>query len=156
MPSPSPHDNLTDIRRQFAEAQRQFNALEMKSRESLRDPTESRAGLYPELAAYGFAKKSSAAFEDHITRRAALCPSFEVATRELNQEGIDINVKEVRRIALQCGESLLAMRLVMVQAFLASALNAGNELAGKRVVIEIVFPAVEKCSAWRMKSAARV
>ena len=31
------HDNLTDIRRQLDEAQRQFNALEMKSRESLRD-----------------------------------------------------------------------------------------------------------------------
>ena len=31
------HDNLTDIRRQLDEAQRQFNALEMKPRESLRD-----------------------------------------------------------------------------------------------------------------------
>ena len=97
---------------------------------------EARAGLYPELAAYGFAKKSSAAFEDHVTRRAALLPSFEVATRELNHEGVDINVKEVRRITLQCGESLLAMRLVLVQAFLACTLNAGNELAGKRVVVE--------------------
>src|SRR5215469_2106321 len=97
---------------------------------------EARSGLYPELAAYGFAKKSSAAFEDHVTRRAALYPSFEVATRELNQEGIDINVKEVRRIALQCGESLLALRLVMVQAFLSGTLMVGNELAGKRVVVE--------------------
>ena len=33
---------------------------------------------------YGFAKKSSAALEDHVTRRVALSPSFEVATRELN------------------------------------------------------------------------
>jgi hypothetical protein len=98
---------------------------------------ESRAGLYPELASYGFAKKSSAAFEDHVTRRSAISPSFEVATRELNQEGIDINVKEVRRITLQCGESLLAIRLVMVQAFLASTLVSSNELAGKRVVVEI-------------------
>jgi len=31
------HDNLTDIRRQLDEAQRQFNALEMRPRESLRD-----------------------------------------------------------------------------------------------------------------------
>ena len=98
---------------------------------------EARTGLYPELAAYGFAKKSSAALEDHVTRRVALSPSFEVATRELNHEGIDIHVKEVRRIALQCGESLLAMRLVMVQSFLAGTLIAGDELAGKRVVVEI-------------------
>ena len=31
------HDNLTDICRQLDEAQRQFNALEMRPRESLRD-----------------------------------------------------------------------------------------------------------------------
>ena len=37
MPSPFPHDNLSDIRRQLDEAQRQFNALEMRPRESLRD-----------------------------------------------------------------------------------------------------------------------
>jgi hypothetical protein len=101
------------------------------------DPTEARAGLYPELAVYGFAKKSSAALEDHVTRRVAFCPSFEVATRELNHEGIDINVKEVRRIALQCGESLLSMRLIMVQAFLAGILMTSNELSGKRVVVEL-------------------
>ena len=34
-----------------------------------RDKTEARTGLYPELAAYGFAKKSSAAFEELVTRR---------------------------------------------------------------------------------------
>jgi hypothetical protein len=101
------------------------------------DDTECRTGLYPELAAYGFAKKSSAAFEDHVTRRVVLCPSFEVATRELNHEGIDINVKEVRRIALQNGESLLAMRLVMVESFLSGTLISGSELWGKRVVVEV-------------------
>ena len=31
------HDNLTDICRQLDESQRQFNALEMRPRESLRD-----------------------------------------------------------------------------------------------------------------------
>jgi hypothetical protein len=62
---------------------------------------------------------------------------LEVATQELNREGIDINIKEVRRIALQCGESILAMRYKMVQCFLAGAMLPGNELAGKRVVIEL-------------------
>jgi hypothetical protein len=100
-----------------------------------RDNTEARTGLYPELAAYGFAKKSSAAFEELVARRVALFPSFELATQELNREGIDIDVKEVRRIALQFGESILAMRLIMVQDFLAGNLPASNELAGKRVVI---------------------
>jgi len=100
-----------------------------------RGKTESRAGLYPELAAYGFAKKSSAAFEELVARRVAFCPSFEIATQELNREGIDITVKEVRRIALQFGESLLAMRLIMVQDFFEGNLPASNELAGKRVVV---------------------
>jgi len=100
-----------------------------------RDKTEARSGLYPELAAYGFAKKSSAAFEELVARRVAFCPSFEIATQELNREGIDINVKEVRRIALQFGESILAMRLIMVQDFLEDNLPVSNELAGKRVVV---------------------
>jgi hypothetical protein len=100
-----------------------------------RDNTEARVGLYPELALYGFAKKSSAAFEELVARRVALYPSFELATQELNREGIDIDVKEVRRIALQFGESILAMRLIMVQDFLEGNLPSGNELAGKRVVV---------------------
>jgi hypothetical protein len=100
-----------------------------------RDNTEAQTGLYPELAAYGFAKRSSAALEEHVARRVAYCPSFEIATQELNREGIDINVKEVRRIALQFGESILAMRLIMVQDFLAGTLETTNKLAGKRVVI---------------------
>ena len=37
MPSPTPYDNLADIHRQLDEAQRHFNALEMRPRESLRD-----------------------------------------------------------------------------------------------------------------------
>jgi hypothetical protein len=100
-----------------------------------RDKAEARAGLYPELAVYGFAKKSSSAFEGLVARRVAFYPSFELATQELNREGIDINVKEVRRIALQFGESILAMRLIMVQDFLEGNLPLSDELAGKRVVV---------------------
>ena len=99
------------------------------------DETEVRTGLYPELAAYGFAKKSSAAFEEEVTRKAALCPSFELATQELEREGVDINVKEVRRVATQCGVSLLTLRHVMVQSFLSGTLQSGNELAGEHVVV---------------------
>jgi hypothetical protein len=100
-----------------------------------RDKTEARTGLYPELAAYGFAKKSSAAFEELVARRVAFYPSFELATQELNREGIDINVKEVRRIALQFGEGILAMRLIMVQDFFEGTLPTSDKLAGKRVVV---------------------
>jgi hypothetical protein len=99
------------------------------------DATELRVGLYPELAAYGFAKKSSAAFEEEVARKAALCPSFELATQELERDGVDINVKEVRRVATQCGISLLALRHAMVQSFLADTLSSGNELAGEHVVV---------------------
>jgi hypothetical protein len=37
MHSPSPHDHLADIRRQLNEAQRTFDTLNMRPRESLRD-----------------------------------------------------------------------------------------------------------------------
>lgn len=97
---------------------------------------ENRQGLYPELAAYGFAKGVSAALEDRVVRAAALYPSFEIAQRELSKEGLDLDVKTLRRIALQCGESLLASRREMVEAFFAGNLPMGNALTGKNVVVE--------------------
>lgn len=97
---------------------------------------ENRKGLYPELAAYGFAKGVSAALEDRVVRAAALYPSFEVAQRELSNDGLDLDVKTIRRIALQCGETLLAGRRKKVEAFLTGQLPVGNALVGKNVVVE--------------------
>ena len=98
--------------------------------------TEIRRGIYPELAVFGFAKKSSSALEERVSRAAALYPSFEIAQRELSQQGLNLDTKEIRRITLMCGESLLASRCDKVRQFLAGTLVSCHELRGKDVVVE--------------------
>ena len=90
--------------------------------------TEERRGLYPELALYGFAKKSSAALENKVSRAAVLYPSFEIARQELAADGIVLDVKEVRRVTLQCGEGLLALRCEKVKRYFEGTLEPGDAL----------------------------
>jgi len=99
--------------------------------------SEERCGLYPEVALYGFAKKSSAALENNVSRAAVLYPSFAIAKQELADDGLDLDVKEIRRITLQCGEGLLSLRCEKVQSYFAGTLNEGDALHGKDVVVEL-------------------
>ena len=98
--------------------------------------TEERRGFYPELALYGFAKGVSACLEDRIVRAATLYPSFEVARRELNKDGLALDIKTIRRVTLQCGETLLAMRRDKVELFLSGVMPSGDALCNKNVVVE--------------------
>jgi hypothetical protein len=98
--------------------------------------TEERRGLYPELALYGFAKGVSACLEDRIVRAATLYPSCEVARRELEKDGLDLDVKTIRRVTLHCGETLLALRREKVELFLSGVMPAGDALCNKNVVVE--------------------
>ena len=101
-------------------------------------PAEERRGLSPELAAYGFAKKCSPALEEEVSRAAAFYPSFEVAQRELGLRGRKMNVKEIRRISMQCGEGMLVLRRQMVESFFRYT-EAGLEISDN-VMWESVFP----------------
>jgi hypothetical protein len=100
-------------------------------------PIEERRGLSPELAAYGFAKKCSPALEEEVSRAAAFYPSFEVAQKELAIRGRRMNVKEIRRVSMQCGEGLLVHRRQMVESFLKDTLVCDRSLSGKSVVVEL-------------------
>lgn len=98
--------------------------------------TAKREGLYPELAAYGFGKGVTAALENRIVRAAALYPSFAVAQKELTRDGLELDTKMIRRVSLQCGETLLAIRREKVELFLSGNMPVGDALTGKRVVVE--------------------
>lgn len=112
-------------------------STEKKNDTECREESDDSKGIYPELAAYGFAKKSSAALEDEVVHAAALYPSFAIAQRELKRQGLDLNEKEIRRIALQCAEGLLSQRCEKVKLFLENELRSGTALAGKNVVVEM-------------------
>ena len=74
------------------------------------DTTEQLAGLYPELAAFGFGKGCSPALQYKVAGIVALSPSIDVAWKELRREGIVLDKKRVRRIAKQLGLQLLELR----------------------------------------------
>jgi hypothetical protein len=100
-------------------------------------PSEQLAGLYPELASFGFGKGCSPALQYKVARIVALSPSIEVARQELRREGIVLDEKAVRRIAEQLGQQLLELRRRELFAWREGWLPAGSDFAGRRVAVQI-------------------
>jgi len=100
-------------------------------------PHEQQAGLYPELAALGFGKGCSPALQYTVARIVALSPSIAVARQELVRQGIHLDKKAVRRIAEHLGTQMLAWRQRELLDWRVGQLPAGNEFAGRRVVVQI-------------------
>lgn len=98
---------------------------------------EKRSGLYVELAQFGFGKGVTPGLQSRVARQAALCPSLQLARDELEREGVKLDVKTVRRITYQCGESLLRLRTHELLLWRAGKLPAGSELRGQRVTVQI-------------------
>jgi hypothetical protein len=95
------------------------------------------SGLYPELAVLGFSEGSSPALASRVARMTALLPSFQTARDELARDGMPLNIKEVRRIALQQGFELLATRMRDLERYRDGLLPRGKELRGKRVGVAV-------------------
>ncbi|QDV41084.1 hypothetical protein Enr13x_73400 [Stieleria neptunia] len=96
-----------------------------------------RVGLHVSLAQFGFGKGVSPALESRVARQVALCPSIEVAHRELVRDGITLDIKAVKRIAYQSGDGLLRLRRHRLKLFRQGKLASTGELAGKRVSVQI-------------------
>lgn len=79
------------------------------------------AGLYPELAAFGFCQGASPALVSTVARLSVLMPSFEHAHREMTRRGVSLNLKTVRRISQRLGLELLTARKRDLMAWRASA-----------------------------------
>jgi hypothetical protein len=89
--------------------------------------------LYPELAVLGIHHGKTAALVDLVGRQSALLPSFEHAQRELKSHGLNLPLKEVRRIATHLGAQVLTRRKRDLLDYRDGRMPAGQELAGKRV-----------------------
>lgn len=98
--------------------------------------TAAVSGLDIELAQFGFGKGCSPALESRVARQAALGPSFAFAKQELARNGVELDVKAVRRITYQCGAGLLQLRRHELEEWRAGRLPAGTELKGKRVCVQ--------------------
>jgi len=91
------------------------------------------SGLYPELAILGIHHGKTAALADLVARQSALLPSFEHAQSELTSRGLNLPLKEVRRIATHLGAQVLTRRKRDLLDYRDGRLPVGQELAGKRV-----------------------
>jgi len=102
-----------------------------------RSGKENRSGVYVELAQFGCGKGVTPGLQSRVARQAALCPSLELARRELERGGLPLDVKAVRRIAYQCGEGLLLLRKHQLIQWREGELPAGSEFRGQRVTVQI-------------------
>lgn len=96
-----------------------------------------RVGLDITLAQFGFGKGVSPGLQSRIARQVALCPSITFAHKELSHQGVALDTKALKRITYQCGDGLLALRRYRIKQLRAGKLQAGTELAGKRVSVQI-------------------
>jgi len=95
------------------------------------------AGLYPELAAFGFSEGASPALVSCVGRQCALLPSYEIARQELAARGTALDIKVVHRIARQLGAEVLTARTRDLLRWRAGQLPPGRVLAGKRVAVQV-------------------
>lgn len=102
-----------------------------------RESDENVPGVYVELMQFGFGKGCTPGLQSKVARHAALNPSLSFAQQELARDGIELDVKTVRRITGQCGEGLLWLRQYELQLWREGKLPPGDELAGMRVSVQI-------------------
>ena len=114
---------------------------------------EVASGLYIELAQFGFAKGVSPGLESAVARKAALCPSLELAREELERDGVKLDGKAVRRVARQCGEDMLKLRALWISQFREGRLRSTGELKGQRVCVQIDGGRTKLRSALRERTA---
>jgi hypothetical protein len=106
-------------------------------RKSSDTSAERRSGLYIELTQFGCGKGVSPGLESRVARQAALSPSLKLARIELTRNGVEMNVKSLRRIAYQCGDGLLQLRKQDLMDFREGKLASTGELRGCRVAVQL-------------------
>ena len=101
-----------------------------KKRKRRRKRGPNGSGCHLLLDYWGFLSKSSPSCYSLVALLTVICPSFDLAVKVLEQQGITINSKTVRRISLNLGKRSMKYRVLM---------NVGKTetLAGKRVIISV-------------------
>ncbi len=119
-----------------------------------RKDDQPRAGLHTTLAQFGFGKGVSPGLESRVSRQVALCPSISFAHKELKREGVELDVKAVKRITYQCGDGLLQLRRHRIDLWRQGKLPAGDRFAGKHVSVQIDGGRIKVRGNMKAKTAA--
>lgn len=117
---------------------------------------EDASGLYVELAQFGFGNGLSPALQSDVARKAAVYPSLQLARKELERDGVKLDLKSIRRIANQCGEDQLKLRALWIAQFREGRLQSTGELKGLRVSVQIDGGRAKLRSALRERTAEEI
>jgi len=120
----------------------------------LRKDNQPRVGLHTTLAQFGFGKGASPGLQSRVSRQVALCPSISFAHKELKRDGVDLDVKTVKRITYQCGEGLLQLRRHRIELWRQGKLPAGDQFSGKHVSVQIDGGRIKIRGKLKSKTAA--
>lgn len=99
-----------------------------KGRKRKRGPNGS--GCHLLLDYWGFLSKTSPSCYGVVALLTVVCPSFDLAVKVMEQQGIAMNSKTVRRISLALGKKSMKYRVLM-------NVCKTETLAGKRVIISV-------------------
>ena len=77
---------------------------------------------------WGFLGKYSPSCYSHVALLTVVCPSFDLALKVLEEQGVNLNIKTVRHISLLLGKKSKKYRVLM-------NVGDGESLAGKRIII---------------------
>jgi hypothetical protein len=100
-------------------------------------PEEGTPGVYADLIQFGISNGVSPGLQSRVARKVALLPSIAMAHAELKREGVELDVKTVRRVTYDCGNNLLLHRKQLLDDWRAGHMAASSELSGKRVCVQI-------------------
>ncbi len=85
-------------------------------------------GCHLLLAYWGCIDKTTPGYYSYAVQLCILCPSFEIATQILNDQGIDADYKRIRRLSYRVAGEAMSDRIHNI-------LKPGEHVKGKRVLI---------------------
>ncbi len=97
---------------------------------------EAGGGVYPVLEHLGIRHQATPALASLVAKQSVRCGSFEEAREALEEQGVHMDAKGVRRLALDFGDDALEQREER-RAAAARGESFSDEFVGKRVVISI-------------------
>lgn len=95
------------------------------------------SGCYPVLELLGIRHRTTPGLISEVSRQVVMQSSMESARKELQRNGIKLDIKVVRKLSLYFGQGAIVYREKLLKKYRERELSSGNILKGKIVVITI-------------------
>lgn len=95
------------------------------------------SGCYPVLNLLGICQGATPGLISEVTRQVVLQSSMEKAKEELENNGIRLDIKVVRKLSLHFSHKAIEYRDMLMKKYHEKSLSSGNILKGKIVVLTL-------------------